>query len=149
MAEILFYHLEQQPLERVMPVLLEKTLERGWRAVVETASSERAQAIDALLWTFRDDSFLPHAIAGDELDAEQPILIETGPDNRNGAAVRFFVDRAVPQSGAGYERIVYLFSGHDPDAVTEARTAWKALSAEGNAVTYWQQDDSGRWAKRG
>ena len=147
MAEILFYHLEQQPLERVMPVLLEKTLERGWRAVVETASSERAQAIDALLWTFRDDSFLPHAIAGDPSDADQPILIETGPENRNGAAVRFFVDRAVPRSGEGYERIVYLFSGHDPDAVTEARTAWKALG-QGNAVTYWQQDDSGRWEKK-
>jgi DNA polymerase-3 subunit chi len=62
--------------------------------------------------------------------------------------VRFFTDRAVPQSAAGYERIVYLFSGHDPDAVTEARTAWKALR-EGNEVTYWQQDESGRWAKRG
>jgi DNA polymerase-3 subunit chi len=148
MAEILFYHLEQQPLERVMPVLLEKTLERGWRAVVETANSARAQAIDALLWTYRDDSFLPHGIAGDQFDAEQPILIETGPANGNGAAVRFFIDRAVPQSGEGYERIVYLFSGHDPDAVTEARTAWKALG-QGNAVTYWQQDETGRWQKRG
>lgn len=147
MTEVLFYHLEQQPLERVMPLLLEKTIERGWRAVIETASAERAQAIDALLWTFRDDSFLPHGIAGAETDPEQPILIETGPGNGNGAAVRFFVDRAVPQSAEGYERIVYLFSGHDPDAVAEARVAWKALG-EGNTVTYWQQDASGRWQKK-
>jgi DNA polymerase-3 subunit chi len=147
MTEILFYHLENQPLERVIPVLLEKTLERGWRAVVETGSRERAEALDAVLWTYRDDSFLPHGISGGDADTEQPVLITTGPDNPNAATVRFFVDRAVPQSAEGYERIVYLFSGHDPDAVIEARAAWKALS-EGNEVTYWQQESDGRWVKK-
>jgi len=132
----------------VLPVLLEKSLERGWRAVVETSSRERAEALDALLWTFRDNSFLPHAIAGEPTDPDQPVLIATGGENPNAANVRFFVDRAVPQSAAGYERVVYMFSGHDPDAVTEARQAWKALG-EGNSLTYWQQDDAGRWVKRG
>lgn len=147
MTEVLFYHLEAQPLERVLPTLLEKTLERGWRAVVETSSRERASALDAMLWTYRDDAFLPHAVAGDETDRDQPVLITMDEGNANGANVRFFVDRAVPRSGDGYERIVYLFSGHDPDAVTEARTAWTSLKA-GNALTYWQQDDGGRWVKK-
>ena len=147
MTEILFYHLESQPLERVIPVLLEKTLERGWRAVVETGTPERAEVLDALLWTYRDDSFLAHGLAGDEADAHQPVLITTGTDNPNGASVRFFVDRAVPASGEGYQRLVYLFSGHDPDAVAEARMAWKLLR-DGNEVTYWQQDAGGRWAKK-
>jgi len=147
MTEILFYHLETQPLERVIPVLLEKTLERGWRAVVETGSPERAEVLDALLWTYRDDSFLPHGQAGGPSDADQPVLIATDDSNPNQASVRFFVDRAVPQSGEGYQRLVYMFSGHDPDAVAEARTAWKALR-DGNEVTYWQQDANGRWAKK-
>lgn len=147
MTEILFYHLENHPLGRVIPVLLEKTLERGWRAVVETGSRERAEELDAVLWTYRDESFLPHAVAGGEADADQPVLITTGPENPNAANVRFFVDRAVPRSPEGYERIVYLFSGHDPDAVTEARAAWKTLSA-GNALTYWQQDADGRWVRK-
>jgi DNA polymerase-3 subunit chi len=148
MTEILFYHLETQPLERVLPVLVEKTLERGWRAVVETSSRARAEAIDALLWTFRDDSFLPHGLAGEATDPDQPVLVATDEGNPNAANVRFFVDRAVPPSGEGYTRIVYMFSGHDPDAVTEARTAWRALK-DGNELTYWQQDEAGRWAKRG
>ena len=148
MSEVLFYHLEGQPLERVLPQLLEKTVERGWRAVVETSSRERAEAIDALLWTYRDDSFLPHGVGGSDTDADQPVLIATGEENPNGATVRFYVDRTVPQATDGYQRVVYLFSGHDPDAVTEARTAWKALQA-GNELTYWQQDASGRWVKRG
>ena len=147
MTEILFYHLESQPLERVIPVLLEKTLERGWRAVVETGSRERAEALDALLWTYREDSFLPHGQSGGPNDADQPVLIATDDTNPNAANVRFFVDRAVPKSGEGYQRLVYMFSGHDPDAVAEARVAWKALK-EGNDVTYWQQDTNGRWAKK-
>jgi DNA polymerase III subunit chi len=148
MTEVLFYHLEAHPLERTVPVLLEKTLERGWRAVVETGSRERAEALDATLWTYRDDSFLPHGIAGGEHDALQPVLITTEDDNPNGANVRFFVDRAVPSAVGSYDRVVYLFSGHDPDAVAEARVAWKALSTPDNAVTYWQQDSGGRWVKK-
>lgn len=147
MSEVLFYHLEGQPLERVLPTLLEKSVERGWRAIVETSSRERATAIDALLWTYRDDSFLPHGVAGEATDPDQPVLITMDAGNANAANVRFFVDRAVPQSGEGYERIVYLFSGHDPDAVSEARVAWKALQ-DGNTLTYWQQDENGRWVKK-
>ena len=147
MAEVLFYHLEQRPLEAVIPQLLEKTLERGWRAVVEVGSTERAEALDAHLWTYRDDSFLAHGLAGEDTDPHQPILITTAGDNPNGAVVRFFIDRAVPQSADGYQRIVYLFSGHDPDAVSEARIAWKNLSP-GNTVTYWQQEPDGRWVKK-
>src|SRR5689334_11444558 len=98
MAEVLFYHLEQRPLESVLPALLEKVLERGWRAVVEVGSAERAKALDTSLWTYRDDSFLPHGLAGDALDPEQPVLLTTASDNPNGATVRFFTDRAVPQS---------------------------------------------------
>jgi DNA polymerase-3 subunit chi len=147
MAEVLFYHLEQRPLEAVLPQLLEKTLERGWRAVVEIGSPERAEALEAHLWTYRDDSFLPHGLAGEDTDPLQPVLLTTTNENPNGAEVRFFVDRAVPQSAEGYQRLVYLFSGHDPDAVAEARLAWRALTP-GNTVTYWQQNQDGRWSKR-
>jgi DNA polymerase-3 subunit chi len=147
MADVLFYHLEQRPLESVIPQLLEKTLERGWRAVVEVGSTERAEALDAHLWTYREDSFLAHGLAGEDTDALQPILITTATDNPNGAVVRFFIDRAVPQTAEGYQRIVYMFSGHDPDAVSEARLAWRNLLA-GNTVTYWQQEPDGRWVKK-
>lgn len=147
MAEILFYHLEIRPLEAVLPQLLEKTIERGWRAVVELGSREKAEALDTHLWTFRDDSFLPHGMAGEGDDALQPIVLTTEPDNPNNANVRFFADRAVPQAAESYQRIVYLFSGLDPDAVAEARLAWRALKP-GNEVSYWQQEPGGRWVNK-
>ena len=45
MTEILFYHLQRQPIERVLPTLLEKSIERGWRVVVQVASEERLEAL--------------------------------------------------------------------------------------------------------
>ncbi|MBU1174933.1 MAG: DNA polymerase III subunit chi [Alphaproteobacteria bacterium] len=147
MTEILFYHLERHPLERVLPVLIEKSLGRGWRVVVETGSTERLQRLDETLWTYRDDSFLPHGVAGGPGEADQPVLLTTEPGNANRADIRFYVDRAVPESVDGYQRIVFLFDGHDPDAIAEARAAWKALR-DGNDLTYWQQDANGRWEKK-
>ena len=61
MTEVLFYHLQNMSLESVLPPLLEKSLERGWRVVVQSTSPERTDALDAHLWTYSDDSFLPHA----------------------------------------------------------------------------------------
>jgi DNA polymerase-3 subunit chi len=150
MTEILFYHLQRQPLERVLPALLEKSLERGWRVVVQTASEERVEALDAHLWTFRDDSFLPHGTWREQTAGEQPILLTVNDDNPNGAQVRFLVDgTAVPEDAAAYERLVLIFDGDDPDAVEAARARWGEAKAKGFAVTYWQTDDDGRWQRKG
>jgi DNA polymerase-3 subunit chi len=149
MTEVLFYHLQQQPLERVLPSLLERSIERGWRVVVQAASEERVEALDAHLWTYRDDSFLPHGTARDGEAAAQPILLTTADDNPNGARVRFLLDGApTPADAASYDRIVLLFDGEDEDAVAAARARWKEAKAQGFDVTYWQTDERGRWVKR-
>lgn len=148
MTEVLFYHLERQPLERVLPSLLERTLERGWRAVVQVGNSERLDALDLTLWTYREDSFLPHGRAEDGHAAEQPIYLTTGDEAPNGAGVRFLVDGAEMAAFDGYERIVCLFDGNDAEALARARAQWKAVKAAGLAATYWQQNDGGRWEKK-
>jgi DNA polymerase-3 subunit chi len=112
MTELVFYHLQRQPIERVLPTLIEKSLERGWRVVVQVASDERLEALDAHLWTFRDDSFLPHGTWREAEAREQPILLTINDDNPNGAAVRFLVDGApVPKDAGDYQRIVLIFEG--------------------------------------
>jgi DNA polymerase-3 subunit chi len=150
MTEILFYHLQGQPIERVLPTLLEKSLERGWRVVVQVASEERVEAIDAHLWTFRDDSFLPHGTWRDPTVSEQPVVLTINGDNPNRASVRFLLDgAAVPADAESYERIVLVFDGEDPDAVAAARTHWGDAKARGFDVTYWQPDEAGRWQRKG
>jgi DNA polymerase-3 subunit chi len=148
MTEVLFYHLEHQPLERVLPSLVERTLERGWRAVVQAGSEERVEALDTLLWTYREESFLPHGTRRDGNSAAQPIYLTSNEENPNGAGVRFLVDGAETAELSGYDRVVYLFDGRDETAVAKAREQWKAAKGAGCTVTYWQQSSEGRWEKK-
>ena len=148
-ADVLFYHLQRQPLEAVLPTLLEKSLERGWRAVVQTASDERLAALDDHLWTFREESFLPHGTDREPHAAEQPVVLTMGMANPNGASIRFLVEGAeIPGDAASYARLVILFDGTDPHALALARDQWRSVKDAGHEATYWQQDDRGRWERK-
>jgi DNA polymerase-3 subunit chi len=149
MTEVLFYHLQNMTLESVLPPLLEKSLERGWRVVVQSTSQERAETLDAHLWTYSDDSFLPHASSRVADAQDHPIILSIEEGNPNRANVRFLVDNAaLPADCDSYERVVLVFNGDDPDAVAVARENWTACKARGFEVTYWQTDERGRWQRR-
>jgi DNA polymerase-3 subunit chi len=149
MTEILFYQLKGQTPEQVLPSLLQRSLARGWRVVVQASSEERVEALDAHLWTWRDDSFLPHGTWRDAEAAQQPILLTINDHNPNKATVRFLVEGApMPENIALYERVVLLFDGEDPDALDAARARWSEAKAAGFEVTYWQADEKGAWRRQ-
>lgn len=149
MTEILFYHLKGQRLEQVLPPLLQKSLERGWRVVVQASTEERIEALDAHLWTWRDDAFLPHGTWREPDPAVQPVLLTLDDENPNQATVRFLVEGAeLPADAVAYERLVLVFDGNDPDAVAAARERWAKAKNDGFEVTYWQADENGRWQRQ-
>lgn len=148
MTEVFFYHLERQPLEKVLPRMLQQSLERGWRCVVQAGSDERAEALSATLWSFDDEGFLPHGTRQDGYPDLQPIWLTAADEAPNNANVRFYVDGAVAGEVLGLRRAIMLFDGHDPAAVEQARADWKRFKAEGHNISYWQQDESGRWQNR-
>ena len=148
MTEVLFYHLTESRLEDALPSLLEKSLERGWRVLVQTGSEERRDALDQHLWTYRDESFLPHGTDVAQQPEKQPVLICASEGNANAAQVRFLVDGARPADLEPYERAVFMFDGHDQQQVDEARAQWKTLKDSGHELTYWQQTQDRRWEKK-
>lgn len=148
MAEVLFYHLTESTLEEALPGLLERSLSRGWKAVVQAGSEERRDALDTHLWTFRDDSFLAHGTEHEAHAAEQPVILTTTDANPNAAQIRFLVDGATPPPLDGYERAVLMFDGHDEAQLASAREHWKALKAVGHELTYWQQGPDRRWERK-
>ncbi|WP_321337058.1 DNA polymerase III subunit chi [Breoghania sp.] len=147
MSEVLFYHLQGRTLESVVSDLLEKSLERGWRAVVQTGSAERRDALDSYLWTYREDSFLPHGTAADGEAEAQPVFLTDGPENPNSATIRFLVDRAAVPDLAPYERVVFIFDGNDEQSIGDARLRWREAKAAGHTVTYWKENERGGFTK--
>lgn len=148
MSEILFYHLTESKLEDALPPLLDKSVERGWRVVVQTGSVEKRDALDTHLWTYRDESFLPHGTDEQPNAADQPMLLTSGPDNANAATVRFLIDGAEPPPLEGYDRVIFMFDGYNQPELKAAREHWKRLKGEGHQLTYWQQNNDGRWVKK-
>lgn len=149
MAEVRFYHLTDLPLERALPPMLERTLDRGQRAVVRGADPARLSWLDQRLWTYSDESFLPHGRDGDPEPDRQPVWLTMAPQTPNGAQALFLIDgaAAAPEEMAAMEVTAILFDGHDAAAVEAARGQWRAVAAAGLAAVYWAQED-GRWVKR-
>lgn len=143
MTEVRFYHLTRKTMEQTLPELLEKTLERGWRAVVMAGSSERVESLTQHLWTFRPDSFLPHGSAKDGHGELQPVWLTQNDERPNNAEVLFLTDGAQSEQQSAYQRVCEIFDGNDETAVIAARARWKNYKTAGFDLSYWQQGDRG------
>ncbi|MEM7171248.1 MAG: DNA polymerase III subunit chi [Pseudomonadota bacterium] len=149
MAEIRFYHLTRASLETALPVMLERTLAREQKAVVQLGSEARVEALANHLWTYNDSSFLPHGSSKDGNAALQPVwLTDADAPAPNGAQVLFLADGAMSERIADFDLCAILFDGRDDEAVGEARAQWKTLKSAGHQITYWQQNDRGAWEQQ-
>jgi DNA polymerase-3 subunit chi len=153
-TEVRFYHLQRARLEEILPVILERCHQRGERVLVLAGSSERVEALAALLWTYRPESFLPHGTARDGEAAHQPIFLAPAADDSagtngegapNGAQVLILSDGARHNRIDHFKLVCELFDGHDEAAVAAARAQWRTCKEAGHAVVYFQQADTGKW----
>lgn len=146
--EYWFYHITRGTLEGVLPALLEKTLEREWTAKLICDDKGRAEALDEFLWTYRDDSFLPHS-REDMPGADQaPIRIAVNGQGSAPAHLHFSIGGAEPDIGDLTQRCIIMIEDSDPIGRDKARSIWARLKEQGVEVTYYQQDDGGKWVKR-
>ena len=138
-----FYHLTITPLERALPAIAQRVLDGGGRLLVVSGDAAQRQAIDRLLWTYAADSFLPHAIAGTDDDARQPVLIADAPEPVNAARHIALIDGEWRDAALEFDRAFHFF---DAERIGEARAAWKGLAGrDGVERRYWKQDENGRW----
>ncbi len=149
MSRIDFYHLKKQNLEDVLPVLLQKAYSTGKRIIVKT-SAEKVETLNTLLWTYNDESFLPHGSKKDGFADEQPIFITAEDDNANAAVFLFLTDGVSVDCplAAKYERVFNIFDGNNQTALEQARNLWKTYKEAGFEVCYWQQNERGAWEQK-
>ena len=150
---MLFYCLERKSIEDIIPGLLERTTERGWRAIVRLDSTERMNALDVHLWTYSDQSFLAHGTPETPYPSRQPIYLTTGDEQPNSANVLFLAGGEIPLDWdasrfADFSRVVVLFDGQDPAVFNAARASWQMALQSGHTAVFWRQNQSGKWEQR-
>jgi len=148
MTEVRFYHMTRSSLEAALPQMLEKTLERGQKAVVMAGSPARVEALNDHLWSYSGESFLPHGSAKDGFAERQPVWLTLEDERPNAAEVLFLTDGATSDNFEEFKSCVVLFDGKLAEAVQSARRQWVGYRDAGHQVTYWQQDEEGRWSQK-
>jgi DNA polymerase III subunit chi len=145
-TDIWFYHLERTGIAEALEPILEKSLERGWRARIQCDDEARLSALDDDLWTRRAGAFLAHQREERPRAERQPILLAKGGGNQNNARVLFLLTGDdVPDFNA-WERICVVFDATDQQSLGWARGLWKAWSKD-HPCSYWKQKPEGGWQK--
>lgn len=148
MTDVAFYHLTRQAVDDALPKLLARVYGAGLRALVRVGSDERRDILDSALWTYDQDSFLPHGTAKTGRESEQPIYLSTGSENPNDATVLVLLDGLDADDLGDFDRCLYMFDGRSDEMTAQARAHWSAFRDAGHDVTYWQQGAEGGWEKK-
>ena len=147
MGTVYFYHITRQPLERTLPLLLDKALDAGWRVEVRCPDSERAAWLDDKLWLTPEDGFLPHGLAGGEDDYLHPVLLTTHPAENVHCIMSLEGSDVSADEVREKDRVCILFDGNDETMLSHARHQWKMLSDAKCHAQYWSEE-TGRWQKK-
>lgn len=112
--------------------LADKAYGLGHTVYVFTASEARAAALDDLLWTFRQDSFVPHErypLVGEE---GSPVLVGTAAPATVEAQVLINLADALPEGFERYDRVVELVDQH-PEVLAQSRERFRQYREQGCA----------------
>lgn len=153
--DLRLYQLRTQPLEQMLPRLLEKLYSAGDGALVLVNSAERAAVLDRQLWTFSTASFLPHALIDDPMATEASILLATQlPTDLSSPKAATLLVLADGQElsqqldavrAAGYDRVVEILDYDHLENLESKISNYKALGL--NPKVFLQQSN-GTWVQQ-
>jgi len=128
-------------------MLLEKSLANDWRVRLQFNDARAMAEMDRYLWVYKDDSFLPHGTDDKPGADAHPILLTAQAGDAREDVV-FLIGGAEPGDMTGVKRCITMVDSRDEHGRTVARARWKAAKDAGASVSYWTQDDNGKWGKR-
>ena len=114
--------------------IAEKAWGQGHRVLVHCASAEEARQLDRLLWTFRDQSFVPHALLGEADAALNPVLVTHGGEAGDEHDVLVNLAPAAPVCFSRFARVAEPVDD-DPDARAASRERYKFYRDRGYQPT--------------
>ena len=126
MTRVDFYVCESRGRDRlgVTCQLVQKAYEAGQRVHVHAADAAEAEHLDDLLWTFRQQSFVPHARAGTAEAAHSPVVIDHGDEPREPYDLLFNLAAGVPPFFSRFERVIEVVDGA-PERVAAGRERYR------------------------
>jgi DNA polymerase-3 subunit chi len=148
MTDIRFYHMEQATLDQALPMIVMKAWQSGENVMVRVPDKREASRLNDLLWSFRGDSFIPHGMDGDKHADQQPVFVTVNDENVNEANILILTHGCTHPSVGDFKMTCEMLDGRVESQITDARSRWKTYKDDGHDLTYWQQDENGKWGKK-
>ena len=133
MTQVDFYILQnERPGARPLFTcrLTEKAYKQGHRVYINTASGQQLQQLDELLWTFRDGSFLPHAVYDADASETPPILLGHAVEPEGPTDVLVNLSTELPTFFSRFSRVAELVGGAT-DQLDAARERYRFYKDRG------------------
>ena len=149
MTEVYFYQTAAQDTFGLVRGLLRRCLSTGWRVAVRAGTDAALVKLDADLWKFPEDGFLPHGIEGGSFDEEQPVLLTASaqPSNRADAVLLFDCAEPGQDDTKRCQRVSIVFRRDSSEELNKARSQWSEFSKSGIAVRFWVEQ-GGKWIQK-
>ena len=128
-----FYVLQEQSLGgrfKLACRIVEKAYRLGHQVYVRTHNSDDTNVLDDLLWTFSQNSFVPHQLSTEIDSRESPVVIGEHPPAADGADVVISVADDPVSDFTEYPRIVEIV-GYEDDEKTSGRHRFRYYREHG------------------
>ncbi|MFC3282780.1 DNA polymerase III subunit chi [Litchfieldella rifensis] len=137
MTQIDFYILPDTTLEARLGFacrLAETIYRKGYRLHLHAEDEAMARELDDKLWTFRPDSYLPHALQGSDMAAEVPVTLGWQGPPEPGIDAMLNLHPEIPEWFSRFSRVVEIINQHQ-DVLTVKRECWQTYKQRGYPVT--------------
>lgn len=114
--------------------LLEKAYQKGHRVYVHCSNQAEAECLDELLWTFKDDSFIPHHLQGEGPEPPPPVQIGFEKEPRGFNDILLNLDLTIPEFYTRFKRVMEIVPNTELEK-EKSRERYKAYRAKGCALS--------------
>ena len=150
MLQVDFYHLTRSDMTEALVMLVKKSQLAGKKVLVQ-CPRPAAEAMDEALWTQDPETWIPHGLDDADGASHAHAWIMSVPEgNPISAEFLFLLHGAERPDMTSFERVFNLFEGLSDAQLSEARSQWHEWRKnEALEMRYFEQDDEGKWEKRG
>lgn len=142
--EINFYQCDESLVKSIAPLML-KILEENKKAFIFSSDTARTQEIDAGLWSYGKNKFIPHILISDKnfVLERQPILISDKEENSNKADYLVLMEEVSEDFISNFSRIFYFYDSLNLDAAKKTAKKYQKLATKFNS---YKKEDL-KWVK--
>ena len=150
MTQIIFYSTAPLQVEKTLFALLEKSIEKGNKSLLLFKDKEKCSLINEQLWTYKQNSFLPHISEDDQIynDIDVPVYLSTKNENPFKAELLFSIDGYLPDNIQNFERVIIIIDVNDELLNEKYKNYYLDINNNFEDIVFYKSDDNGKWIEK-